>query len=85
VQPGSTVKLERFAQKLKQQLGIASIDKGTQTDRSDEHFSTVQSPKRERRQLASNVKYNSVLHAPKSELEIVSLDEGIQVARRGRV
>jgi hypothetical protein len=57
---------------------MVSIDEGMQIDRSDEQFENAESPRCESRQLGSNVKTESLLQPRKQDLEIVSIDEGMQ-------
>jgi hypothetical protein len=63
-------------------LEIVSIDAGRQIDRSDEHHSNADSPSLTIAEPASNAKCEMLLQDRKHELEIVSIDEGMQIYRR---
>jgi hypothetical protein len=58
---------------------MVSIDDGMQIDRSDEQFANADSPSFEILQSLSNVKIERFVHLKKQELEMLSIDEGMQI------
>jgi hypothetical protein len=63
----------------KQDSEIVSIDEGRQIDSSDEQSENADSPRSESLDPLSNVKVARHSHDLKQELEIVSIEDGIQI------
>jgi hypothetical protein len=58
---------------------MVSIDEGIQIEGSDEQFANASSPRFEILQSLSNVKIERHVQLEKQDLEMVSIDEGIQI------
>jgi hypothetical protein len=58
------------------------IDEGMQTARSSMQTSNADSPRTERFEPVSNVKFKRPVHLEKHDLEMVSIDAGIQMLVR---
>jgi hypothetical protein len=58
---------------------MISIDAGRVMQKSDEQFKNADSPRRQMRQSRSKVTLKRFPHFEKQNLEILTIDEGIQI------
>jgi hypothetical protein len=79
-QSAPKVTRDSWKQYLKQKLGIASTDPGIQIACTEVRENAV-SPRIKARDLDSNSRPESVSQRKKHDLEIVSIDEGMQIDR----